>query len=425
MKPYPAYKESTIEWLDEIPAHWQTKRLKFLAHIKTGEKDTIDREEDGLYPLFVRSQTVERINTYAYDEEAVLTAGDGVGVAKVFHYINGKFDYHQRVYKISDFEEILGKYFYYFIKANLYEEVIKISAKSTVDSLRLPMFQNFPVVFGDIQEQQAIVDYLDRKTAVIDTLIAKKERQIELLQEQRTAVINHAVTKGLNPHAPLKDSGIPWLGQIPAHWELVRLKYLGEDGLTNGIFKKKDQFGKGVKLVNVMDVYQDDFTIKPDELDRVEADENEIEKYSVFEGDIFFVRSSLKLEGTGVSAHMQEVNEPTVFECHVVRLRPNKDRVNSKYLINFLNSESTRKRLLTLVETVTMSTISQPKISSIEVTLPSIDEQNLIVDHLERQTKIIFETIRKHQEQIKLLQEYRTAVISAAVTGKIDVRSSS
>ena len=194
LNPNVKLKPSGIEWLGDIPVHWKISRLKYLSEIKTGEKDTVNREDDGEYPFFVRSQSVERINSYSFDGEAVLTAGDGVGVAKVFHYINGKFDYHQRVYKISHFKKITGKYFYFYLKENLIREVIKHNAKSTVDSLRLPMFQNFPVVFGDIREQEEIVDFLEEQNNRIDNILIKIKKEIELLIEYRQALIFEAVT---------------------------------------------------------------------------------------------------------------------------------------------------------------------------------------------------------------------------------------
>ena len=122
-------KDSGIEWIGEIPEEWFISRLRFLVDITTGEKDTIDNEEDGKFPFFVRSQNIEKISTYSCDEEAVLTAGDGVGVGKVFHYIDGKFDFHQRVYKMSNFKKIDGKYFFYFFKENFQKEVFKAKMK--------------------------------------------------------------------------------------------------------------------------------------------------------------------------------------------------------------------------------------------------------------------------------------------------------
>lgn len=191
-------KPSGVEWLSDVPAHWEVRRLRSLAKITTGGQDTINQRDDGKYPFFVRSQTVERIDTWSFDGEAVLTAGDGVGVGKVFHYVKGKFDYHQRVYKFSDFNAILGKFFFHYFRALLRFEVLQGTAKSTVDSLRLPMLQNFPVALPPYPEQAAIVTYLDKATADIDAAIDRARREIELLGEYRTRLIADVVTGKLD-----------------------------------------------------------------------------------------------------------------------------------------------------------------------------------------------------------------------------------
>ena len=194
LNPDAPMKDSGLEWLGEIPAHWNVQRLRYLAKIKTGDRDTVDRQVDGQYPFFVRSQTVERIDSWSVEGEAVLTAGDGVGVGKVFHYINGKFNYHQRVYMFSNFRSIIGKFFFHYFKATLRYEVLQGTAKSTVDSLRLPMLQDFAVVVPPISEQRAIVTLLENETAKLDALIGKVREAVELLQELRTALISATVT---------------------------------------------------------------------------------------------------------------------------------------------------------------------------------------------------------------------------------------
>ncbi len=191
-------KPSGVEWMGEVPDHWPVRRLRLLTKIKTGGRDTINRQEDGKYPFFVRSQTVERIDTWSYDGEAVLTAGDGVGVGKVFHYVNGKFDYHQRVYKFSDFKDILGKFFFYYFRTTLQNEVFQGTAKATVDSLRLPMLQNFPVVLPPIPEQSTIVQHVEALTTNIEATIARAHCQIELIEEYRTRLIADVVTGKLD-----------------------------------------------------------------------------------------------------------------------------------------------------------------------------------------------------------------------------------
>lgn len=187
-------KDSGVEWMGRIPEHWHVERLKDLAQIKTGGRDTIDNVTDGEYPFFVRSQTVERIDTYSFDGEAILTAGDGVGVGKVFHHFVGKFDYHQRVYRISHFRRVQGKLLFYFMRQNFYKDALRFNSKATVDSLRLPMFRNFPVPFGGLSEQQAIVEYLDTKTAQIDRIVETSNAQIDKLKDLRKALINDVVT---------------------------------------------------------------------------------------------------------------------------------------------------------------------------------------------------------------------------------------
>ena len=187
-------KDSGIEWLGEIPAHWEVKRMRYLCDITTGGKDTENREDDGQYPFYVRSQTVERISTYSFDGEAILTAGDGVGVCKVWHYVNEKFDFHQRVYMMCNFKSVIGKYLFYYLKENFGKEVMKLSAKSTVDSLRRPMFQNFLVCFGSIVEQEQIIHAIDNEIQRIQTIVTKTQQEIELLKEYKTALISEVVT---------------------------------------------------------------------------------------------------------------------------------------------------------------------------------------------------------------------------------------
>ena len=187
-------RPSGVEWLGDVPEHWNLRRLRSLASIRTGGQDTINRLDNGKYPFYVRSQTVERIDTWSYDGEAVLTAGDGVGVGKVFHYAKGKFDYHQRVYKFSDFKDVLGKFFFHYFRTALKNEVFQGTAKSTVDSLRLPMLQNFPVTVPPTPEQSVIVQHLERVNTEIDTGVSLARRQIELMEEYRTRLIADVVT---------------------------------------------------------------------------------------------------------------------------------------------------------------------------------------------------------------------------------------
>lgn len=167
------FKPSGISWLGDIPEHWNIKRMRFLVKITTGNKDTVNREDDGAYPFYVRSPKIERINSYAFDGEAVLMAGDGVGAGKVIHYANGKFDFHQRVYCFYDFKEIEAYWLFLYLKSNFIYKIEEGGAKNTVDSVRQPWLKDFPIAFPEIIEQQEIIAHVKKRVSKIDARIAK------------------------------------------------------------------------------------------------------------------------------------------------------------------------------------------------------------------------------------------------------------
>jgi type I restriction enzyme S subunit len=197
----PPLKPSGLDWLGDIPTHWELKKLRYLCEITTGDKDTVDAVDGGEYPFFVRSQTVERIDSYSFDCEAVLTAGDGVGVGKVFHHHQGKFAVHQRVYVLHNFRKVSGRYLFMFMKEFFARVALGGEAKSTVDSLRRPIFTDFVVLLPPFPEQAAIAAYLNEETAKLDALVTKVEEAVERLQEYRTALITAAVTGKIDVRA--------------------------------------------------------------------------------------------------------------------------------------------------------------------------------------------------------------------------------
>lgn len=194
LNPATPMRDSGIEWIGQIPEHWEIKRLKYLCSIQTGNKDTQDADKDGAYPFYVRSPFVERSTTYSFEGEGILMAGDGVGAGRVFHHAFGKYAVHQRVYRLSDIKHINSNYLFYYI-SNLFNKVMDMgSAQSTVPSVRLPMLTNFRVCCPDIAEQQAIADYLDEKCADIDSLIQTKQSKIDSLKEYKKSIIYEYVT---------------------------------------------------------------------------------------------------------------------------------------------------------------------------------------------------------------------------------------
>ncbi len=222
-------KESGVEWIGEIPAHWSPIRFRFIAKITTGNQDTQNADPDGEYPFYVRSPIVERCNNYTFDGKGILMAGDGAGAGRVFHLVDGKYAVHQRVYRFYDFKYMDPVLLKYYLE-NLFATVMDYgSAKTTVPSVRLPMIQDFVVCVPPKKEQDNIVAVLNEKCAQVGSLISNVQAQIEKLKAYKQSLITEVVTKGLDPTVPMKDSGFEWIGEIPAHWEVKRGKVLFEE----------------------------------------------------------------------------------------------------------------------------------------------------------------------------------------------------
>jgi len=182
------FKDSHV---GKIPVEWDFVYISDVAKIGTGNKDTKDKEDNGIYPFFVRSQTVERINSYSYDGETILTAGDGVGTGKVFHYINGKFDFHQRVYKLSDFSsKISGRFLFEYFRLNFISQVNKYSAKGSVDSVRMEMISKMWIPLPTLEEQLKIAKSL----LSIETTIEEKQRKLEQTQSLKKSLMQDLLT---------------------------------------------------------------------------------------------------------------------------------------------------------------------------------------------------------------------------------------
>ena len=418
---YPEYKASGVEWLGEIPKSWAVKKLKYICSIGTGTKDTVNAVEDGVHPFFVRSQTVERINSLGADCEAVLTAGDGAGVGKVFHYYNGKFDYHQRVYMLNNFRQALGRFVYYYLSNNFYKVALEGSAKSTVDSLRMPQFLNFEFSLPELEVQQGIVLFLDHETAKIDTLIEKQQQLIELLKEKRQAVISHTVTKGLSslnggPNAKLRDSGVEWLGEVPEGWVVGRYKFC-TDRIVVGIAEAATHAyaDSGVPIIRSTNIKEEGLDTAGMLFITEEFAEKNSSKY-LHANDVITVRTGYP----GISAVIPKSLHQSQCFTNLVST-PNSSML-PEFLAEYLNSHTGKSYFDLLGWGSAQKNISVPILQNIPIAYPVKDEQFKIIECIRKARWKFSVLIDKAEKQVALLQERRTSLISAAVTGKIDVR---
>ena len=424
MNRYDSYKNSGVKWIGNIPSKWESNKIKYLFREKKStpnpnlnsgsisfgkvvykDDESIPESTKNSYQEVLEGEFLINPLNLNYDLKSLR-----IGLSKLNVVVS-------QGYIVLIINQNLNSEYYNYLLHIFDIQHMKSLGQGVRQTISFTHLKEELLPLPPLSEQQEIVSYLDNKTSSIDSLIQSKEKKIELLKEKRTSLINQVVTKGLNPDVEMKDSGVEWIGEIPREWKKTKIKYLISKKPDNGLFKKREEFGDGIPFINVSDLFSNDGIIDENKLELVRVTPKEIDKSLVMDGDIFFVRSSLKLEGIGVSS-IYLGGSVLVFDCHIIRVTPNKVLVNPKFLIFLLNSRIYRNSLVSLSETVTMTTISQDKIKDLVVCIPPLNEQHQIVQYLDKETKLIDETISSEQKKIELLKEYKQSLISEVVTGK-------
>lgn len=431
IKAYPRYKPSNIEWIGEIPEHWGTKRFKFLFDYLKGRnpKDLVPKKMSGnFYPYlsmeYLRGketeiQYAEVSNDFILvNENDLLLLWDGSNAGE---FILGKEGIlSSTMVKIIIISDNDKNFFFYLSKA--IERILKDQTKGMgIPHVEAQTLYNFLVPIMPLYEQQSISRYLDDRTQKIDTLIENKQKLIELLKEERIAIINQAVTKGLSPDAPMKESGIEWLGEIPAHWEIKRMKYVAEIKSSNVDKKSYDNEIK-VLLCNYLDVYKNEFIDNSFSFMEATANENEIAKFVVKKGDVLVTKDSETPDDIANPAYIKEDLINTICGYHLAQIRADQIELIGEYLFRLFQSKKFNSHFEVSANGVTRFGLSIDSFKGVSIPLPPIEEQTQIVKYIETLTQKIDTTISKIEKEIELLQEYHTALISEVVTGTIDVR---
>lgn len=407
MNDYMSYKETGIEWLGTIPENWDLIRLKYLAQITTGNRDAVDAVSDGKYPFFIRSKNIESIDEYAYDGEAVLTAGDG-DIGKIVHYINGKFNFHQRVYCIYN-ATISTKLIYYYFGEFFANEAERHNAKSTVDSIRLPVLKNFPIVVPSRKEQEEIVAFLDRTIGRIDYSLEGFEKQLQMLENYRREIIANAITKGIRKTVPMKDSGVDWMGDVPKHWNVTKMKWMFE--IVKRIYGAEDR--------DVLSITQRGIKIKD-----IDSNDGQLAEsyanYQVVNVNDFAMNSMDLLTGWVDCSPYEGVTSP---DYRVFRFHQDKPQCHSyyKYLFQMCYTNRIFYRLGQGVSNLGRWRLQADQFLNIRLPQPPVEEQEQIAAYLDTKVGQIEELTADIKAQIEKLKEYRKIVIHDAVTGKIKV----
>jgi len=423
-KPYPAYKPSGIEWLGEIPERFEVKRLKHLARCLDGRRIPLNSEQRGLmpgeYPYWGANGIVDHLNDWIFDEDLILLGEDGAPFFErskdVAFLVTGKIWVNNHIHVLQSYRGIEPRYLVHMLNITDYSSFIE---GTTRDKLTQDKMHNIPVLTPSLPEQHAIAAFLDRETGKIDALIEKKERQIELLQEKRAALISHAVTKGLNPNVPMKPSGIEWLGEIPEHWELTRLGWITTD-INDINHEMPPSAPEGIPFLSAKDLLDDGtLNFKKDVKLISEEDFKRLsQKILPKRDDIIYSRIGACLG----KARLVETDERFLisYSCCVVRL--DKRYARPRFFRHLLDAEMVLTEARIRTQGIGVPDLGLGEICRFPVPLPSTDEQEAISDFLDERIGKLRRLITTIENSIDQLREYRTALISAAVTGKIDVR---
>ena len=288
-----------------------------------------------------------------------------------------------------------------------------------IQNLDLASFLDIRVRIPPLDTQRRIARHLDKKTARVDGLIEKKRKLLDRLAEKRQALITRSVTKGLNPDAPIKPSGINWLGNIPVHWEVKRLRFLLKGGTLNGLYKAREEFDpEGIPFVQMGEAFRSP-VFDGGTKDCVTASSDEIEKWGLLNGDFLIARRSIVFEGSGKSVLVSGLERPHLFESSMIRIRPQNPEDHSEFLSFFLQSHFGRESILSVTKRVTISGIDSQQLKSIHVPIPPSSESRDIAATCKSCDRKIQHIEREISASIERLEEYRSALITAAVTGQL------
>ena len=431
-QPYPTYKDSGVEWLGEVPEEWNIWKFNHFAPIITcGVAATPEYVDEGV--IFLSAQNIKKqtivLDDYKYishkthkqlTKHRKVEKGDillsRVGTIGEACIVDVDYDFsifvsltHIRINQAV----CLNKFLVYFFQSKYAAVLAKVITVvgGGVGNLNVNDLREYKIPIPPLPEQQKIAEFLDQETGKIDKLITKKERLIKLLKEKRTALISHAVTKGLNPDVPMKDSGVEWLGEIPEHWEIVPLRSVLEQRIEYNIGRKTENILSVIKDVGVVN-YEDR------EASGNKKSEN-IEQYKIiYPSDIVVNRMNLIFGSVGIA------REYGASSTEYYVLKPKSNKVCQEYYGHIFCSKSFQLSLVGIGKGILFHRmrIYSEELKKILFPFPPLEEQKLINEYLIQNLNEINHLSDKLNTSIDHLKEYRTALISAAVTGKIDVR---
>lgn len=430
-----------INIYSDIPVNWSVSKLKYFSSIYTGnslndaEKNKFSNDEDGLEGrIYISSKDINvHNNSCNYDTDIIIPYNEtkyklaplgssllcieGGSAGKKLTFTKQEVCFVNKLACFTGEDSESSKFIYYYLQSDGFKVQFNSSLSGLIGGVSITNLNDFQVPIPQKQTQIRIAEFLDKKTAEIDAIIEKKQNLLLLLEEKKKAIINEAVTKGLNPNAPMKDSGIEWIGEIPEHWKLTQLKYLTEK-VGSGVTPRggaEVYTEEGVKFIRSQNVYFDGLRLD----DVVFIDEKthlQMENSKVVFNDVL-----LNITGGSIGRScVVEMNEEFNVNQHVCIIRPS-DELNSEYLNFFLYSNIGQTQIRLGITGGNREGLNFENLKSFIIPKLDIIEQELIVNTIKLKVVELNSIESKILAQIDKLKEYRQSLISEAVTGKIDI----
>ncbi|EAL7759637.1 restriction endonuclease subunit S [Campylobacter coli] len=430
------FKDSGIEWLGEIPQHWEVVKIKFLAIFYTG--DSIKDSEKHKYCFlnnsipYISTKDID-INTNVIDynngmfiekndanfkrayTNSILLCLEGANAGKKIAFLDKEVCFVNKLCCISSkTKKLNSKFLFYFLQSVFFKNVFIANIKGLIGGITTDQLGNFYMLFPPLKEQEQIANFLDEKCKKIANFIEKKEKLITLLKEQKQALINETITKGLDKNINFKDSGIEWLGEIPQHWRIVKLKYVAFTNIglvytPDDIIENPDEGYPVLRANNIQNGkidYQDLIYIKSKQIGK---------KQIISSGDLLMCVRNGSENLLGKTAKIQD--EYFSFGAFTAII---KSQFND-YFYWIFQTNMLRKSIASFSASNGIGQISQDDIKNFIISFPPLKEQEQIAQFLDSEISKIDKIIEKTKKQIKLIKEYKTTLINQAVCGRIDL----
>ncbi len=424
---YEEYKDSGVEWLGSVPKDWEVNRHKYVSNFIKGRNPTelFDDYLEGYFPyLSMDSLRGKSKSKFAPLVKGLFLANSGQPLiiwdgSNAGEFVLGKEGIVSSTMAAAFLSAPLDNNYYWYLCLCVEPEMRRHANGMGIPHVNGEELKNIKLALPTESEQIQIANFLEYETAQIDTLINKQQTLIQLLKEKRQAVISHAVTKGLNSDAPMKESGVEWLGEVPEHWVVAQLKFntlVMQTGPFGSQLHAEEYIEDGIPLINP--AHMIDGEIVPDIRVTVdEATQDRLERHKLSEGDIIFARRG----ELGRCAIVQKSQEGWICGTGSLRATLN-DKLISEYAYLLITSDGLISELSLESKGSTMDNLNTETLGRVRMPVPPRKEQYEIISYVNNvfgRYKVLIESA---EQAIKLMQERRTALISAAVTGKIDVR---